>query len=62
MEVAVFEANHVTFQERFDSSSVKMQIAVPTESNPDLLRCRMAMGRIAGPGLYRNAGDCQAGG
>jgi hypothetical protein len=62
VEVSVFKPNNVTLNKWFDSSSVKMQLAVPTESNPNLFRCWMAMRRIAGAGLDRHASDGQAGG
>ena len=62
MQVAVFEADNIAFDKRFDSSSVEMEVAVPTKSNPDLFRCRVTMRRIAGSGFDRNPSNGQAGG
>ena len=36
MKLAVFETNNIAFNKRFDSSSFKMEIAVPAEGDPDL--------------------------
>jgi hypothetical protein len=36
MKLTVFETNNIAFNKRFDSSSFKVEIAVPAEGDPDL--------------------------